>query len=382
MPGTSASPEIMKETSRGPRTRAALLTLAIGTISLLHYYTPTTYYWIHPLLQRAYYLPVMLMALWFGWRGGISAAALTTLFYIPHVTMAWQLQREYRATGYAEIGMFFIIGGLIGVLADSERAQRRKIEETAARLSETYEQLQASMEQLRRADRLSALGELSAGLAHEIRNPLGSLEGAVEILRRPELPAAARQEFAEMAGKEVVRLKGLLTHFLEFARPEAPQRTMIELQLLLESVRRLTSETARMAGIAIRIEALQPATALIDAERIKQVLLNLVLNAIQAMPSGGEIVLRLLRTEAEVLLEVADQGVGIPEENLERIFDPFFTTRADGTGLGLSIAYQIIHRHGGELSFRNNSGRGATFRVRLPVSQAEADVNTMVKTLT
>lgn len=382
MPGTSSSTDIMRETGRGQRTRAALLALAIGTISLLHYYAPTTYYWVHPLLQRAYYLPVMLMALWFGWRGGISAAALATVFYIPHVTMAWQLQREYRAAGYAEIGMFFIIGGLIGALADSERAQRRKIEETAARLRETYAQLQASMEQLRRADRLSALGELSAGLAHEIRNPLGALEGAVEILRRPELSPATRQEFAEMAGKEVVRLKGLLTHFLEFARPEAPQRTLIELPLLLESVRRLTGETARMAGITVSIEALQPAAALVDAERIKQVLLNLVLNAIQAMPSGGEIVLRLLRSEEEVLLEVADQGVGIPEENLERIFDPFFTTRADGTGLGLSIAYQIIHRHGGHLSVSNNPGRGATFRVRLPLSRAEANVKTPVNTLT
>ncbi|HSM85655.1 MAG TPA: histidine kinase dimerization/phospho-acceptor domain-containing protein [Candidatus Limnocylindrales bacterium] len=185
------------------RLRIAALVLAIGAISLLHYYTPTSYYWAHPLLQRAYYIPVLLMAIWFGWRGGAAAAALAAVAYIPHITLAWRFEPEYRAAGYVEIVMFFAVGCLTGVLADQERAHRKKIEATAARLRQTYAQLQASLEQLRRADRLSALGELSAGLAHEIRNPLGSLEGAVQILRRPELPHETRQEFAEMAEREV-----------------------------------------------------------------------------------------------------------------------------------------------------------------------------------
>jgi len=361
----------MQQMTRTRWLRATLLVVAIGIISLLHYNTPTSHYWAHPLLQRAYYVPLLLMALWFGWRGGIAAAAFAALSYIPHVAMAWQSAPEYRAAAYVEIGMFFVIGGLTGALADLERAQKRRIEETAAKLGETYAQLQASMEQLRRADRLSALGELSAGLAHEIRNPLGSLEGAVGILRRPGLPEQNRQEFAEMAGKEVLRLKGLLTNFLEFARPQPPRRTFIEPQLLLESVSRLAGETAKMAGVTIRIESAPMAAVSIDAEQIKQVLLNLVLNAVQAMPAGGEIALRSRQGYGSVLLDVVDQGVGIPNENLERIFDPFFTTRAGGTGLGLSIAYQIINRHGGHLSVGNNPGRGVTFTVVLPVTQRD-----------
>jgi len=371
----------MAHTARKRWLRATLLVVAIGVVSLLHYNTPTSHYLAHPLLQRAYYLPVLLMALWFGWRGGIVAATLAALSYIPHVAMAWQSEPQYRAAGYVEIAMFFVIGGLTGVLADLERAQKRKIEETATKLGETYAQLQASMEQLRRADRLSALGELSAGLAHEIRNPLGSLEGAVAILRRPELPEQNRQEFAEMAGKEVLRLKGLLTNFLEFARPQPPRRTFIEPQLLLESVSRLADETAKMAGVTIRIQSVPMAAVSIDAEQIKQVLLNLVLNAVQAMPSGGEITLRARQGNGSVLLEVADQGVGIPQENLERIFDPFFTTRAGGTGLGLSIAYQIINQHGGHLSVRNNPGRGVTFTVVLPVSQRDVPTPSIASAL-
>jgi two-component system, NtrC family, sensor histidine kinase HydH len=351
--------------------QAALLVLTIGIVSLLHYNTPTTYYWAHPLLQRAYYIPILLMALWFGWRGGISAAALAALSYLPHIAMAWRSHPEYRVTGYVEMGMFFVIATLTGVLADQERSYRRKIEESAGKLSHAYQQLHDSVEQLRRADRLSALGELSAGLAHEIRNPLGSLDGAVQILRRPQLPESTRHEFATMAEKEVSRLNTLLTNFLEFARPNAPQRMLVEPGLLLEAVAQLAGETARMAGSTIRILPGHAPAVFADAEQIKQVLLNLILNAVQAMPSGGEIVLRSCQENGSVLLQVADQGVGIAEQNLERIFDPFFTTRAGGTGLGLSIAYQIVHGHGGHLSVRNNSERGVTFTIFLPVSQPE-----------
>ncbi len=363
------------ETRRQQRWRMGILVCAIAAVSLLHYLTPTSHVWLHPLLQRAYYIPILLMALWFGWRGGLLAALIASALYIPYIVMAWGSNPEYSSTQYVEVGMFFVIATLTGALADAERKQRQKIEETAARLSETYAQLQASIEQLRRSDRLSALGELSAGLAHEIRNPLGALDGAVQILQRPELPPETRQEFAEMAAREVDRLKSLLTSFLDFARPQQPRRTMTEPSLLLESIARLAAETAKMAGIEICVEAQETPAIAIDAEQIRQVLLNLVLNAIQATPDGGRLVLRSRQKGRSVILEVADQGVGIAAENLERIFDPFFTTRAAGTGLGLSIAHQIVHSHGGEISVHNNSDRGATFAVILPLAPSQPDTH-------
>jgi signal transduction histidine kinase len=341
---------------------------AIALISLLHYLTPTSYIWLHPLLQRAYYIPILLMALWFGWRGGIAASVIAGVFYIPHIMMAWQSNPAYRTAQYVEVGMFFVVAAIIGALADVERKQKQKIEETAAKLSETYARLQASIEQLRRADRLSALGELSAGLAHEIRNPLGALDGAVQILQRAELPAETRYEFAQIASSEVGRLKTLLTSFLDFARPQPPQRILIEPALLLESVARLATETAKMANVRVVIEADQGAPVAVDTEQIKQVLLNLVLNAVQAMPHGGQVLLRATQDVNSVRLEVVDEGSGIASENLERIFDPFFTTRANGTGLGLSIAHQIVHAHGGQIIVRNNPDRGATFSFVLPLA--------------
>jgi len=349
-----------------------ILTIAflVAAVSFLHYQTSTGHLWLHQLFQRGYYLPVVLAALWFGWRGGILAAILAGILYAPHIFLAWWAYPAYSTTQYIEIAMFFIVGGVTGALADQERRQRSKVEETARRLSEVYAQLQASFDQLRRADRLSALGELSAGLAHEIRNPLGSIEGAVQILGRPELPEATRQEFGKVAQDEVNRLKSLLSDFLHFARPQPPRRRPTELGLLLESVRALAGQTAKMRGCRIRVESADRLpTISVDPEQIKQVLLNLAINAIQAMPNGGEIVLRAMSRPREVALEVQDEGIGIETENLERIFDPFFTTRPGGTGLGLSIAYQIVSQHGGHIAAHKNPERGMTFNVTLPLSQ-------------
>lgn len=351
--------------------RVVALLAGILVVSLLHYSTPTDHFWLHPFFQRLYYVPLLLMAIWYGWRGGVLAAAVAAVLYIPHIRMSWGSNPEYSATQEIEVVMFFVVTVLTGILADHERAQRRKVEETARKLSEVYAQLQKSFEQLRRADRLSALGELSAGLAHEIRNPLGSIEGAVQILGRRDLSEDTRLEFADLAYREAVRLKGLLTNFLEFARPQPPRVAASEVVLLLESVAKLASETAMMARVTLRIQTageLPPVS--VDPEQIKQVLLNLVINAVQAMPSGGQVTLRARRDGDWMQMEVEDEGVAIPSDDFERVFDPFFTTRSRGTGLGLSIAYQIVSQHGGHISARRNPQRGMTFTVTLPLTTA------------
>lgn len=359
----------MERESRNQRLRRAGTVLGIVIlISVLHYHTAQAHIWLHPLLQRAYYIPVLLAAMWFGWRGGVLAAGISSILYIPFVSSMWKTSSAYSASEYIAVGMFFAIGGLSGALFDLERGHRLKVEETARKLSEVYAQLQASFEQLRRADRLTALGELSAGLAHEIRNPLGSIEGAVEILRRPNLEEDTKQEFGAMAEEEIGRLKGLLTHFLQFARPQQPRRTPTNLHDLLDSVRRLADETAKMSGTRICVDAQgELPTLSVDPEQVKQVLLDLVLNAVQAMPAGGKVVLRATQQGDDVHLEVEDEGVGVEEGNLQRIFDPFFTTRAGGTGLGLPIAHQIVSQHGGRIEVKRNVEKGMTFSAVLPI---------------
>ncbi|MBZ5569366.1 MAG: sensor histidine kinase [Acidobacteriia bacterium] len=357
--------------------RVVVLFATIGLISLLHYRTPTTHIWLHPLLQRAYYVPLLMMAVWYGWRGGLIASAITSILYIPHIEMSWTVNPEYSAAQKVEVGMFFVITLLTGILADHERAQRRKAdlerqkaEQMAQDLADANQRLQASFEQLRRADRLSAMGELSAGLAHEIRNPLGSIEGAVQILRRKQLEDETKEEFGELAQRELDRLKGIVNRFLRFARPQPPRRIPTDPMLLLESVSKLVAETAKMGKVQVRVESASdiPATS-IDQEQIKQVLLNLAINAIQAMPAGGEVMLCAVADGVNLRLEVQDQGIGIADENLERIFNPFFTTRDEGTGLGLSIAERIVSQHGGRIEPRRNRTNGMTFSVVLPITE-------------
>jgi two-component system, NtrC family, sensor histidine kinase HydH len=360
--------------------RVGVVAGSIILISALHYHVGITHIWLHPLLLRAYYIPVLLAGMWYGWRGGLLAAGLAALLYVPLVIWTWRAS-AYAASQYAEVGMFFVIGGLAGALFDVERGHRAKIEETARKLSEVYAQLQSSFEQLRRADRLTALGELSAGLAHEIRNPLGSIEGALQILRRPNLTEESKQEFGKMAAEEIGRLKGLLTHFLQFARPPAPQRSLAEMGELLDAVRRLADETAKMTGARVSVELGPGLPAIsIDPDQIKQVLLNLVLNAIQATPHGGEVVLRAGLQDGNVKLEVQDEGVGIAEQDLQKIFDPFFTTRQGGTGLGLSIAHQIVVQHGGRIEVKRNATRGMTFCAILPVQSGKNVESESVRT--
>lgn len=361
------------------RTLDALLLLAtIFLISVLHYRTPTTYVWLHPLLQRAYYIPLLLMALWFGWRGGILGSLVAAILYIPHIKMAWHTNPEYSAAQQIEVGMFFILTTLIGILADHERKQHQKVEQTAQELAEANARLQSSFEQLRRADRLAAMGELSAGVAHEIRNPLGSIEGAVQILRRPNINDETKQEFGDLAQRELDRLKGIVNQFLDFARPREPRRVPTDPLLLVESVAQLVGETAKMKGVHIRVDSENALPEIsVDAEQIKQVLLNLAINAIQAIQSGGEVVLRAVKKGDAICLEVEDEGVGIAPDDIERIFNPFFTTKQEGTGLGLSIAARIISQHGGQIEPWRNPNRGMTFSVILPAGSAETQAASM-----
>lgn len=364
------------ELHRRPLWQAVLLYASLVGISILHYLTPTAhaYMWLHPVYACAFYVPLLLLALFWGWRAGLAGALLATLLYAPHVVRAWSGEHEeYVVAEFIEMAKFFLVAGMAGYLAGRERGQRKKIENTAIQLSQMNRQLQESFEQLRRAERLSALGELSAGLAHEIRNPLGSLEGALRIVSRSELPEETRNNFRDLAFSEVERLKELLSNFLDFARPPATRRTPTPLLPLLESVEHLVSESAAVARVAVHTEAQSDlAEIMVDSQQVKQVLLNLALNAIQAMPAGGNLFLRASAGLRVAVFEVEDEGVGIAEKDVEKIFDPFFTTRSGGTGLGLSIVCRIVAQHGGQIHARKNPQHGMTFVVELPLEDASA----------
>lgn len=352
--------------------RAAVVITGIASTSLLHYFTPTHLFLWHNIFQRLYLLPIVYAAIYFGWRGGLASAGFAGLCYVPHIALAWRGSPHYEVNQYAEIIVFFLVGLITGTLSDRERRRREELQRTAEELKKVYRELQDSLEHIKRADRLSAIGQLSAGLAHEIRNPLGSIEGAANILGDPQTSDGLKREFLGIIRKETRRVNALLTDLLNFARPRRPERRPTDLCALVDSVVALVSHTAEQSGVSIRKLAPSPLPPVeIDPEQMKQVILNLAINAIQAMPAGGTLEFSVSRNGDGIVLSVRDDGHGIPAGDLDRIFDPFFTTKEQGTGLGLSVAHQIVTQHGGEMDARRNPEKGMSFRVVLPLEREE-----------
>lgn len=238
-----------------------------------------------------------------------------------------------------------------------------------------YENLKQSQNIIRRADRLSSLGMLTAGLAHEIRNPLVAIRTFTQLLPERYQEAEFRNSFQALALKEVDRICGLVNDLLSFARPSAPNVSEESINEIVDSIVRILESEAKEKEVRMhRRLAPDLPKIFIDKEQIKQVSMNVILNALQSIEGQGvvEVSTRLFSkngTEQYVQIEVRDSGVGIPETNLEDIFNPFFTTKKDGSGLGLSISHQIVQEHGGYIVVESQVGRGTTFFINLPVRQ-------------
>ncbi len=329
---------------------------------------------LHGILGHLYIVPIILGAYWYGIKGGVTVSIASTVLFSPHLLLHWK-DPFLDVYNFVELFLFLLIGGVTGVLSQMERNQRLRYENALVRLDESHRKLKEQTdilfqteEQLRRADRLSALGELSAGMAHEIRNPLGSIKGAVEILKDAYRPDEAKYEFIQILQKETDRLNHIVQEFLGFARPKQPELQYTDLNEAIESVLTLTAQEAKKARVKVE-KKLDPSIGRrnLDAGLLKQAFLNLILNAIQAMPSGGVLTVESDLSEDAVVVKIADTGIGISDENRKKLFSPFFTTKKDGTGLGLAITYRIVQNHRGTIDVKSKPGKGAAFSVKIPI---------------
>jgi two-component system nitrogen regulation sensor histidine kinase GlnL len=239
-------------------------------------------------------------------------------------------------------------------------------------------------EDLMHTERLALIGTVTAGLLHEIRNPLGGIKGAAQLLKTETSGMAGLAEYASVILREVERLDRLLGQLLRFSHPSTPSMVSLNIHKLLDEVLFLEREVMSSKGIILKKE-LDPSLPMIwgDPSGLTQVFLNLVKNAVEAMAKGG--VLRIgtkMETDFHLLgrpgqrfirVEVEDTGSGISPENLKKIFAPFFTTKSSGTGLGLSIAHRIISEHGGNIRVDCTRHSGATFKVTLRVERGRED---------
>lgn len=250
-----------------------------------------------------------------------------------------------------------------GYIADQERRARAD--------------LAVMEEQVKRVEKLALVGEMAAGLAHEIKNPLASLSGSIQMLKGEKGWEPHQEKLMGIAVREAARLSGLVTEFLLFARPGAGTPVPLALSRAVEETVALLEQDPRR-GRHARVEVLvvDGLTVCMDLGHLRQVLFNLLINATEAMPDGGTVVVSGYRDRRkQVILSVKDDGPGIKKEDARHIFDPFFTTKKDGTGLGLSIVHRLLEEAGGGIRVTSRPGEGTEFIVSLPSAVGAASAS-------
>lgn len=231
--------------------------------------------------------------------------------------------------------------------------------------------LREMQEQVERAERLAALGKLSAGLAHEMRNPLGSISGALQLLRDGTSLADDERRLININLTELDRLASLVTQMLDLARPRPLNPRSLDLVSLIEDVIHAIKSSAEAEDLDFNVDVPDSLVTKVDHDQMRQLLWNLLRNATQAAPPESAVTVRGLKAGASIIINVVDEGAGIPPEDRDQVFEPFYSTKRGGIGMGLAICKQVVAGHGGTLSFEPNEPAGSIFTIELPVVVSE-----------
>lgn len=343
----------------------ALVWGPIAIITAVHFGTHPDQQWIHDVLRRVYYLPIILAAFRLGLVGGITAALVTTVAYLPHAFTGMHHHDPAPWLEKAlEIVLYNVVGVVAGYLAGLERQRRRQ-------LQHALDGQQRLQQQLVRAGRLGALGEVVAGIAHEIKNPLHALKGSAENIASEIPENGEARRMWNMHTRELERLERVAEQFLSFARPAGPDLSELDLRDVARRLDELVGADARNKGICLELRLpAMPVPVRGDRDQLAQVAINLALNGVRALEeSGGGRMLVCVEPRSEggetAALRIENDGPRLPEDRLERLFDPFVSGNDDGTGLGLSISSRIAEQHSGWLE-AENAGLGVRFSLRLP----------------
>jgi len=346
---------------------ALLIAASIAGLTFLHYSaghesgaSP------HHLYRRLFYLPILVAAFGWGLRGGLVTAGVIVVVYAPHAFGMFGLHPDPASTidKVAEMLLYVGIGGGVGAFVDRERGSRE-------RLQQTLDALRAAQGSLVAAEHQVVMGFLTAGLAHEIRNPLGAIRGSAELLRDGGVDGDRRRRTAELLVSETERLDGVLSRFLRYAAQEPPRSEPVNLSDLAAEVVDVVSAEAMQRGLEVtHLRSSATPTVSLDGGKLRQVLLNLVVNAMQVQSEGGRVrVVSGLDEQGDrpLFVRVEDAGPGIPHSERGDVFRPYYTTRPGGTGLGLAISRTVAAEHGGTLEVADSSLGGASFALRLPL---------------
>ncbi len=365
-----------------PKIYLVFIIITVITIGLLHALTPGDKVFFHETYRRLSYFPIVVAALLYGVKGGVLVALFSSLAFIPHLHLFHHMDYNFYLGELTEIILYIAAGALVGTIAGRESRLRvkyqvlsEKLEKSYSRLHDETELLLEVEEQLQVSQKLSALGQLSASLAHEIKNPLGSIKGTAEIFLDEFPPGHAKREFAEILLKETTRLNTTVEEVLRYSRNQqqsAALPTAVEpLAPVLNRVTTLLGNKIRKKQITLTEDIPTEAAGIqVDGNKMAQVFINLMLNAIDAVEQNGRISLTVALKDDELTVTVSDNGPGVSPEDHDKIFTPFYSTREKGTGLGLAISAKIVESYGGRIKLTSPvPGGGAAFIVILPRDQ-------------
>lgn len=344
------------QSSRRNRLWLALSIVFVVLIMVSHYLTDMSNVSAHNVYRRLAYIPIVLAAFSHGAWGGLLTAAAASVAYIPHAFFSHHRDPSPTVDKVAEITLYFVLGGLTGWLVNRRQHARLELERSLAARD-------ALEQQLVRAGKMSALGQMAAGLAHEIRNPLASILGSAESLVAEFDETHRKHKMGRLLLSEIDRLNRVVTECVRFARPSALERSEIDLASVAAHVLELGQSRVEPNRVTTRVKGAPPAPVTADRDQIVQVVLNLLLNAYHALSGSGRdghVEVRFAQREVAghgfVGIGVHDDGPGIPAEHRERVFDPYFSTHDDGTGLGLAISNRIVEAHGGFMELDSQPG--------------------------
>jgi signal transduction histidine kinase len=345
------SPGLGRTWTRDGRLEASVAVALIVLVTAFHYLTDPQAVEFHNVYRRLYYVPIVLAAFSHGLSGGVMAGVAASLAYLPHAFFMEHRDPAPAIDKVLEMVLYVGIGGLTGWLVGRQRDIQRALERS-------LEERDALEESLIRAGKLSALGQMTSGLAHEIRNPLASIMGSAEALVDEFDEDHRKYRMGQVLLTEIERLNDVVEDFLEFARPGAPDVAKADLHEVTGEVVELTAPQARDAGVEVDVRVEPETWVAADPSQLSQVLLNFLLNAYQAFergePPAGQaqcvtvkIESRSVGDSAFVCLGVRDNAGALDSADVERIFDPYVTGREGGTGLGLSVSSRIIEAQDG-----------------------------------
>ncbi|MBW2465711.1 MAG: sensor histidine kinase [Deltaproteobacteria bacterium] len=356
-----------------------ILVLIVIGIGALHFFTPGYMIFYHDMFRRLSYFPIVLGAIWFGVWGGLALAVMSSIAFIPHVLLYIGDSAGTYLSELTEIILYIAAGTVTGFIAGRESRLRIRYKELSEQLERSYDKLHRETqllieveEQLSAAQKLSALGQLSASLAHEIKNPLSSIKGTAEILLDEFSEGHPKREFVEILLKETSRLNNTVEEVLAFSRRGISEKGKDEentepLSQVIDRVTSLLASQLKKKSIKLTVSGLEEGKEFpVAGEKLSQVFLNIILNSIDAVPAKGDISILMEKHETGYAVTVKDNGPGIPEEIKDKIFEPFYSSKEGGTGLGLSISKKIVESYGGTLTLSEAETGGAYFTIFLP----------------